>query len=93
LAITQTGDAAAKLFAASGAFLLWGLVVALVCGGMAWINFTVAMMFYANSIQAALKGKTVDRSGPLFWIVAITVWGTPALAIVSLVLFVLAAQA
>lgn len=93
LAITQSGAVAATLFAACGAFLLWGLVCALVCGGLAWINFTAAMRFYSIGLREIAKGKILEPGGTLKFIVNITLYGTMAVAILSLVLFVLAARA
>jgi len=92
LAISQSGVAAAKLFAACGAFLLWGLVSALCCGGLAWINFTAAMHFYSLATREAIEGKRLEPSVATSAVVNVTLYGATLGAIVSLALFVLAAQ-
>lgn len=89
-AISQAGSASERLFIASGPYLLWGIASALVCGGMAWINFSVAMNVYAMAMRSAGEGKQMQPKGIAVWIVQATLWGTPLLAIGSLVLFIMA---
>lgn len=91
IAIAQSGDASKALFSASGAYILWGIVAALVSGGLAWINFTAAMWFYAAALKKVRDGP-VRREGFAAVVARITVFLTPAVAIGSLGLFVAAVR-
>ncbi|WP_315920164.1 hypothetical protein [Mesorhizobium sp. SP-1A] len=92
LLISQAGSSSAKLFQASGTWLIYGVIAALFTGGLAWINFTLAAISHWKVIDSYLNGKEFKPSKRLSFGVNATFIISPILAIVSLVLFLVAAQ-
>lgn len=92
LAISQAKEAAAPLFKASGSYLIYGVAMALLSGGMAWINFSVASVFYYNKLNALITGEEYAATKKTIWVIRITLYGAPIVATCSLVLFFLAAH-
>lgn len=92
LAISQAGEATKALYQACGPFLIYGVGITLVAGGMAWLNYTVAMVVYANLVKSIRDGSDAPVGKISQALVKLTLWGTPIVAIASLVLFFLAAN-
>lgn len=93
IAVANAGEAARPLFRACGEYLVWGLALALICGGLAWINFSCAMTLYGEAMLLAEKGEKLIVSRTKRWTIGITLWGTPALACMSLGFFLAAGYA
>ncbi|MBO6717904.1 MAG: hypothetical protein JJ913_08115 [Rhizobiaceae bacterium] len=93
LVISQAGERSGALFAASGQILVYGLGLALVAGGLAWINFSVASVAYWNMLRASFDGEP-DYEVPnlVAWTVKLTLFGSPIVAITSLAAFFWAAH-
>lgn len=92
LAITQAGTMSYQLFAASGHYLVWGIVVTLVAGGMTWINFSASVRFLNDSLNSLRLGEEPKRAGKAFIIVQATFYAVPAVALASLALAGIAAH-
>jgi hypothetical protein len=91
LAISQAGDAKVKLYQACGPLLIYGLAVTLVAGGLTWINFTAVANVYGHALKDLRFGLEPNPTPLKRFIVGLTFWVTPAVAIASLTLFVVAA--
>ncbi|MQW88563.1 hypothetical protein [Sinorhizobium saheli] len=91
VAISQAGLKTAALYAACGPLLIYGVGTTLVAGGLAWINFSTAMHVYAQHLKDIRDGKETAVSRLARAVVAFTLWGTPFVAALSLVLFFVAA--
>lgn len=92
LAISQAGSKTAELYTACGPLLIYGVGTALVSGGLAWFNYTVAMVVYGRRVKSLRERKRFRLTCFHRIMVAITLWGTPLVAITSLVLFFIAAN-
>jgi hypothetical protein len=92
LAITQAGTLSYRLFAASGQYLVWGIVVTLIAGGLTWINFSASVHFLNDSLNGLRLGKEPERKGVAFLIGQGTFYAVPAVALGSLVLAGVAAH-
>ncbi|MCB1484678.1 MAG: hypothetical protein KDJ17_07285 [Hyphomicrobiaceae bacterium] len=90
ITISQAGEHASVLFDASGMWLLCGIMAAVLCGGLAWLNFSVAAIYYYKYLKS-LADNSARPKRP--WIAAATLWGAPVVAVVSLALFFAAAIA
>ncbi|RVI56765.1 hypothetical protein [Sinorhizobium medicae] len=56
LAITQVEDDAKTLFSASGPWLIFGLFLALITGGLGWLSFTTSCIAYVKAMDAHERG-------------------------------------
>ena len=92
LAITHTGSLAPSLFLAAGRYLIWGVVATLFAGGLAWINFTIATVVYAQVLAAIRNGDEPQLRGPVVRVAQMILYVAPLFAVTSLVLFVIAAH-
>lgn len=91
VAISQAGEKAGALYVASGPTLIVGIAITLTAGGMAWLNFSLAMHFYAKCLINLRDGNEIRVSSWLKFFVAATLWGTPLLGAASLAAFFIAA--
>jgi hypothetical protein len=91
LAISQAGDATKRLYQACGPLLIYGVGLTLIAGGLAWINYTAAAAVYGRLVKGLREGNDFEIPGWVRFIVNLTLFGTPFIAIASLVLFFIAA--
>jgi hypothetical protein len=91
LAISQAGEATKRLYQACGPHLIYGVGLTLVAGGLAWINYTVAAVIYGRLVGDLRDGQELAIPKWGSWTINLTLYGTPFVAIASLVLFFLAA--
>jgi len=93
LAISQAGEAASRLFKASGPWLIYGIGITLVAGGLAWINYTFGALAYRDYYFAYRNNNSSDEPEiPIMkFVINFTLLSTPLVAVVSLVFFFIAA--
>lgn len=91
LAISQAGDSTKRLYQACGPLLIYGVGLALIAGGLAWINYTAAAGVYGRTVKSLRDDEVFVVPGWVRFIVNLTLFGTPVIAIASLVLFFVAA--
>jgi hypothetical protein len=91
IAIAQAGDKKSLLYQACGEQLIYGLSTALVAGGFAWVNFTVASNVYGHRVFALRKGEEPKEAAWKTRVVNGTMYLAVFAAIGSLVLFLIAA--
>lgn len=91
LAISQAEQAAAKLFAAAGFYLIMGVGTALCAGGLAWINFTVAAVVYYKLLESLVTGEPRPVTTAVRITIGITLFGAAMCVAASLMLFFVAA--
>lgn len=91
VAITQAGEATQRLFKACGPWLIYGIGLTLVAGGFAWRNFTVATACYSRVHRLLREGKDIEHPTVARFAVNLTLYGTPLVAIASLIFFFIAA--
>lgn len=91
LAISQAGAARAPLYHSCGPLLIYGVATTLIAGGLAWINFTIVANVYAGFLKDIREGREPTLKGGKRVVARVTLWITPLAAIVSLVLFLIAA--
>jgi len=91
LAISQAGDATKALYRVCGPLLIYGVGITLIAGGLAWLNYTVAMIVYGTAAKSIRDGGEPNVSKKARATVNLTLWGTPLVALASLALFFIAA--
>lgn len=91
LAISQAGEIREKLYAASGPCLIYGLVLALTSGGVAWVNFTIGSHVYWSWLTDLRKGDEPNLRSGLQRALNATMYLAAVLVSLSIMLFVVAA--
>ena len=91
LAISQAGKWTEALYVSCGPLLIFGVGASLFSGGLAWVNFTTAMNVYARCLKASRRGEEHKPSIFTKAVIYMTLYGTPVVATLSLLLFLVAA--
>lgn len=91
LAISQAGEKTAKLYQACGPLLIYGVASTLICGGLAWINFSVAANVYVKAMNDLRHAQEPNPTKLTRLLAGLTLWVTPLVACLSLGLFLFAA--
>jgi len=91
IAIAQAGDKRVALFQSCGSLLIYGPSCALVAGGFAWVNFTIASNVYGNRMVSLRKGEEPEDAGWKVVAVPLTMYLSVGAALGSLVYFLVAA--